>query len=318
MNASALNSAGVQAHHIADLWWLMFWVCLGVFIAVMIYLLIATFRRRSLVLVGRPGMPDPAVERRLTRLVVGAVGVTVGIVFVFLIASFITEKKVSALSTPNPLTIEVIGHQWWWEIRYDDPAPDRIVQTANEIHMPVGQPVLLKLFSRDVIHSFWVPSLNGKRDLIPGQENTFWIEADREGAYTGECAEFCGHQHANMRFAVLAEPPEKFQSWLAAQRQPAHAPQTTAEEHGRQVFLAGSCILCHTIAGTPAAGNNGPNLTHIASRPLLAAGAAPNTRGHLAGWVLDSQNLKPGNHMPPANLSSTDLQDLLAYLGGLK
>jgi cytochrome c oxidase subunit II len=318
MNQSSLHPAGIQALHISTLWWLMFWVCLGVFVLVMVFLMAAAFRRRPLIVVASLTTVDVGRERRMKKTVIGAVAMTVVILFVFLIASFLTGKTVSALSAPDPLTIEVVGHQWWWEIHYDDPTPSRMVTTANEIHIPIGKPALLKLFTRDVIHSFWVPNLQGKMDLIPGQENRMWIRADQVGRYEGQCAEFCGHQHAHMRFIVVAEPQDKFDAWLNAQRQPAHVPENDEEQKGQQVFLGSSCVLCHTIQGTPAAATNGPNLTHVGSRQTIAAGTIPNTKGHLGGWILDSQNIKPGNHMPPTNLNSDDLQNLLLYLESLK
>jgi cytochrome c oxidase subunit II len=318
MNQSALHPAGVQAQHINQLWWFMFWICLIVFVAVMAFMVAAALRKRSLALAGQLTPPDPALERRMKHTIIGAITITVFILFVFLMASFLTGKTVSALSTPTPLTIEVTGHQWWWEVRYMDPTANRIVSSANEIHIPAGEPVLIKLFTRDVIHSFWVPNLHGKRDLIPGEENTIWIEADQPGTYAGQCAEFCGHQHAHMRFLVIADTPDKFNQWIEAQRQSSHVPDDPDEQSGQEVFMSGPCILCHTVEGTPAAGRNGPDLTHVGSRQTLAAGTIPNTRGHLGGWIVDSQTVKPGNHMPPTNLGADDLQHLLAYIESLK
>jgi cytochrome c oxidase subunit 2 len=318
MTQSVLHPAGAQAGHIHDLWWFMFWICAAVFVIVMAFLLAAIFRRRAWVLVGHPTPPDAAQERRLSGVVGAAAGVTTLILFVFLIASFLTERTVSALNAPDALTIAVTGHQWWWEIQYPDSDPSKIVRTANEIHIPAGRPIRIKLATRDVIHSFWVPALHGKRDMIPGEENEIWLQADQPGRYDGQCAEFCGFQHAHMRLLVIAESPDQFSAWLDAQRQAAHAPDTPEQIHGQQVFMGTSCILCHTIRGTPAAATNGPDLTHVGRRQTLAAGAIPNTRGHLGGWIVDSQAIKPGNHMPSHNLSGPDLQDLLAYVESLK
>jgi cytochrome c oxidase subunit 2 len=315
---SALHPAGVQAEYISHLWWLMFWVCAAVFVIVVAFLLLAILRRRGLTIAGRPAVADPAQERRMTVTIGSGIAITVVILFVFLLATFFTGRSVSALYTPDPLTIHVIGRQWWWEIQYANSDPSKIVRSANEIHIPTGSPVLLKLSSRDVIHSFWVPSLNGKRDLIPGQESDIWIHAQQPGRYEGQCAEFCGEQHAHMRLIVIAVTPEQFSTWIDRQRQPAPAPADPELMRGQEVFLGGSCVLCHTIQGTPAAAMNGPDLTHVASRQTLAAATIPNTRGHLGGWIVDSQAIKPGNHMPPNNLDGRDLQALLGYIESLK
>ncbi|MDQ3819375.1 MAG: cytochrome c oxidase subunit II, partial [Acidobacteriota bacterium] len=258
-------------------------------------------------------------EQRMARTVQGAVAVTVLILFVFLIASFsIGRSLTSYMENKGVVTIEVTGHQWWWEVRYMDPNPSKIFTTANEIHIPVGQPVTLKLHSTDVIHSFWVPNLNGKKDLIPGKDSTIWLQADQPGVYRGQCAEYCGLQHAHMALFVFAEPVDKFNTWLDSQRAEAVAPSTESEQRGQQVFLTAPCIMCHAIHGTQASATVGPNLTHVASRSTIAAGTLPFTRGHLAGWIIDSQSIKPGNHMPPIALNSEDLQALLDYLQSLK
>jgi cytochrome c oxidase subunit 2 len=212
----------------------------------------------------------------------------------------------------------VIARQWWWELQYQADPPSQMVTTANELHIPVGKTVLLQLQSRDVIHSFWVPALHGKRDLIPGHPSTTAIRADRPGLYRGQCAEFCGVQHARMGLLVVAEPPDQFERWLAAARRPPPAPTTATARRGREVFLQGPCVMCHTVSGTIAAATNGPNLTHVASRMSLAAGTVANVRGHLAGWIADSQGIKPGNHMPRLSLPSADLLAVVEYLETLK
>ena len=314
---SALDPAGPGAARISDLWWLMFYVCAAVYIAVVVFLLIALFRSRSAERQERI-KPEMETERRLAKTVTGAVAATIVILFVFLVASFLTGRTLSEDADPNVLTIKVTGHQWWWDIEYQDPVPGRIFRTANEIHLPVGQTVRLQLTSRDVIHSFWVPNIDGKRDLIPGHETNIWLRADQPGVFRGQCAEFCGHQHAHMAFIVVVEPPEQFQAWVAQQRQIAAPPATPAEQRGQQVFFASSCVMCHTIRGTDASGRVAPDLTHLASRQTIAAGTLPNTRGHLGGWIIDSQRIKPGNRMPPNGLSPEDLQALLDYLQNLR
>jgi cytochrome c oxidase subunit II len=212
----------------------------------------------------------------------------------------------------------VIGHQWWWEFHYLNPVASQIVITANELHIPTGQPVRLKITARDVIHSFWVPNLHGKKDAIPGWENTDYVQADKPGIYHGQCAEFCGHQHAHMGFTVFADPPDAFDRWIAGQRSPPHQPATEAEKRGQDVFLRNACPMCHQIAGTTAHAFAGPELSHLGGRQTLAAGTLPNTRGNLAGWILNPQSVKPGARMPPNDLRGSDLQDLLAYLESLK
>jgi cytochrome c oxidase subunit 2 len=320
---SALQPAGPPAERINGLWWLMFWCLTGVFILVLGALalaLVSSHRRRLREPATPPaGATDPATERRMTRAVGGAIGLTVILLFVLLVASIATGRSISPLSAPkDALEVAVVGHQWWWQFEYADPDPSRIVSTANELHIPVGRAVKLRLTSRDVIHSFWVPNLNGKMDLIPGRNADTWIQADRPGVYRGQCAEFCGHQHAHMALEVIADPPERFAAWLAAQRQAAPLPASPLAQRGQQVFLSSSCPLCHAVQGTTAGSGVGPDLTHIASRRTLAAGTLPNNRGNLAGWILDPQSIKPGNRMPPTALSPADLEALLAYLESLR
>jgi cytochrome c oxidase subunit II len=312
---SVLYPAGPQAAHIHQLWWVMFWVCAAVFVLVMGFLLFAVWHPRRQ---GGQTVASPTTERRLAGAVLAAAAVTVLVLFGLLAVDFLTNRALAALSAPQPLTIKVTGHQWWWDIRYADSTPSQMLTTANELHIPVGQPVLLELTSQDVIHSFWVPNLHGKKDLIPGRVTTLWLQADRPGVFRGQCAEFCGHQHAYMAFLVIAEPPERFSAWLEAQRRPAEQPVDATAQRGQQVFLSSSCGLCHTVSGTLAGGKMGPDLTHLASRLTLAAGTLPNSRGHLAGWIVDAQQIKPGNKMPPNLLAAEELHALLAYLESLK
>lgn len=313
---SALDAAGPQAGRIEVLWWIFFWVCLAVFILVVTALLAAVLRRRG---VDRRLLEEPeGKERGLVRAVGGATAVSALVLIGLLIASVTTGRVVGSLAPPDALTLEVVGHQWWWEIIYEDPVPARRFTTANEIHIPVGRPIRIKTRSSDVIHSFWVPNLHGKRDLIPGQPSETWLQADRAGVFSGPCAEYCGLQHANMALVVVAEPPAVFEAWRAAQLQPAPPPSTALQSRGQAVFLSLPCPTCHTIAGTDAGGRAGPDLTHLASRRTLAAGTFPNNRGHLAGWILDPQTQKPGNKMPAVALQSDDLQSLLAYLESLR
>jgi cytochrome c oxidase subunit II len=316
---SALDPAGPGAARIGDIWWLMLFVCTAVFVAVIGTLLWAISRRRRPTLDGLSGAvrPDPQRERRMAQVVGAAIAVTVAIVLLFVVASFWIGREL--IAEPGPaLSIEVTAQRWWWDVRYSDPVPSRGFSTANEIHIPVGRPVRLTLRSIDVIHSFWVPNLQGKKDLIPGQVNTLDVQADRPGVFRGQCAEFCGLQHAHMALYVVAEPADQFARWQERQRQPAPEPETEQQKRGREVFMASSCVLCHAINGTSAGGIAGPNLTHVASRLSLAAGTLPNTRGHLAGWIVDPQLRKPGNNMPPNLLMPEDFQALLSYLETLQ
>jgi cytochrome c oxidase subunit 2 len=212
------------------------------------------------------------------------------------------------------MTIEVVGHQWFWEVRY----PGTTAVTANEIHIPVGARVNVVARTADVIHSFWVPQLNRKIDMIPGHTNRIALQAERPGRYRGQCAEFCGAQHAHMGMYVVAEPPQRFKAWLAAQAAPRRAPATPEEQRGERVFLANACAGCHTLRGTSAAGDIGPDLTHVASRSTLAALALPNTPAALTEWVRDPQHAKPGNRMPALHLPDRDLRDVVAYLESLR
>jgi cytochrome c oxidase subunit 2 len=227
---------------------------------------------------------------------------------------FIIKTTQAPAAKTTKLTIQVIGHQWWWEVRY--PGTDAV--TANEIHIPVRTPVLVQATTADVIHSFWVPRLNRKIDTIPGQTNTIELYADAVGRYRGQCSEFCGLQHAHMGMYVFADPPARFRRWLAAQERPAVAPAGTLARQGEQVFVNGPCSSCHQIRGTSARGYVGPDLTHVESRTTLAALTIPNRRPELADWIVDSQHVKPGNQMPNVNLSAPQLRALLAYLEELK
>jgi cytochrome c oxidase subunit II len=311
---SALDPAGPQAARISHLWWVMLAVCTAVFTLVLGALLYAMFHSRR----SDSAVADLNTRRRISITIAGAVAATVIVLFILLIASVSAGRGLSTLSTTGALTIEVTGHQWWWEIHYVDPLPGQQMVTANEIHIPVNRPVELKLASQDVIHSFWVPNLHGKRDLIPGHLTTLSLQADRPGVYRGQCAEFCGYQHALMAFMIVAEPADTFSAWLDHQRRPAAQPVDDMQQRGQEVFLSSPCIMCHTIRGTPAGGKVAPDLTHLASRRMLAAGTLPNTPGSLAGWIIDPQNLKPGNKMPSHHFNPDELQALLAYLVSLK
>lgn len=315
-NHNALEPAGRQADRIASLFWVFLVVCSLVWVVVLVFavLAVARGRRRGVV------ADDPATNARMRRGIVVAVGATAVILTGFMIADFAVGRSVAGYHADAraALTIQVIGHQWWWEIIYEDSVASRSIETANEIHIPVGRPILIKGESRDVIHSFWIPNLHGKRDMIPGYSTMLWLRADQPGVYEGQCAEYCGHQHAKMRLTVIAHEPGDFSRWYESARLPARPPTDSLAQRGLEVFLAGPCVMCHAIRGTPAGGTVGPELTHFASRRSIGAGAIPNTRGHLAAWILDPQQIKPGNLMPPNALPPDALAALLAYLETLK
>jgi len=240
---------------------------------------------------------------------------------VALVAALIwTMQALAAVDSPAHaprLTIEVTGHQWWWEVRYLGAAPSETFTTANEIHVPVGQPVLVKLYGADVIHSFWIPALTGKTDTIPGRENVAWLQADRAGVYRGQCTEYCGAQHAHMAAFVVAEPEAAFETWRQGQLSAA-APPATPDATAGEAVMVSRCGSCHTVRGTTAGGVLGPDLTHLMSRQTLASGALANTPGNLAGWISDPQSAEPGSLMPPTFLSGPDLTCLRTYLASLR
>ena len=282
---------------------------------VVIALAIAMLRRHN-------ARPDPlALNNRWEGRTLGVVGTLVGLVGLIVIGlTFLSYGAQRELFAPadGALTVNIVGHQWWWEVVYPSTDPSQIVTTANEIHVPVGQPVTLKLTSADVIHSFWVPSLMGKADLIPGRSNDLTFTAEKPGVYNGNCAEFCGMQHAHMGLRVVAQNKADFSAWRAGQLQTAAAPTTASAQTGETVFESTACALCHNISGTPAGGQAGPDLTHLASRSSLATGMLPWGRGQLAAWISDPQGIKPGTQMPDVRLAPKQLDALLDYLMGLK
>jgi cytochrome c oxidase subunit II len=311
-----LAPQGPQAARIAEWFWVSTALGTAIFLVYCGLLGYALWRAR------RNGEENFLPPRHGRNLVIwGGIGVPVIVLLGLLVYSVYVDRLLATLGNPRHelLTIEVTGHQFWWEVRYRDAAnPWREFITANEIHIPVGQPVRFVLQSRDVIHSFWVPNLHGKLDMIPGRSNELVLQADQAGVYRGQCAEFCGIQHAKMLFLVIAEPPEAFAAWWDRQLQPAPEPVDPVVVRGREVFMRNGCGICHAIRGTEAFGAVAPDLSWFGLRRTLAAGVRPNTRGHLAGWIADPQGVKPGNFMPAVALHSEDLQALLRYLHSLR
>jgi cytochrome c oxidase subunit II len=309
---SPLDPKSEPARDIADLWWWMLAAAAVVLIGAIVLLAWSWLRR------GKEGLPLLGRNERASTGLVLVFGIAIPIVS--LVALFIVSNLILIKDTDAPakastaMTIEVIAHQWFWEIRY----PGTTAVTANEIHIPARTRVNTIVRTDDVIHSFWVPQLNRKVDAVPGHPNRLLLYADKPGRYRGDCAELCGFQHSHMGVYVFADEPDDFRAWLAEQARPAREPTTPAERAGRHVFLSNQCASCHTIRGTPARGEIGPDLTHLKSRTTIAALTLPNRKGYLGGWVLDPQHQKPGNKMPGLNLSPEDFQSLLAYLQSLR
>jgi cytochrome c oxidase subunit 2 len=234
------------------------------------------------------------------------------------IASFVVDRDAAARARHPQFSIKIIANQWWWDVVYTTPDVSKIVHTANELHLPVGAEAEIELQSNDVIHSFWVPNLAGKQDLIPGRTTDIQLLPQKTGHFRAQCAEFCGMQHANMALVVTVESKADFLRWIEAQRKPALAPTSPLELAGYRYVTTHECSSCHNISGTPAGGQIGPDLTHFASRPTIGAGTLPMSRANLYGWIADPQSQKPGNNMPTIGLAPNDLHAVVAYLERLK
>ncbi len=301
---SALESKGRNAAYVEGIWWYLFITASLVFVIVMGLMVIGLLRRGKSATAG-----EATNDNSVKPLFIGGVIVTALILVTTVGFTFRAFNVLSQPAGDSRLTFEIIGKQFWWEIRHNG-----VAISANELRIPVGETVRLELRSDNVIHSFWVPQLTYKRDTMPGEENVLYMRADEAGIYRGLCAEFCGVQHGKMMFVVVAEEPEDFAAWLERVQQ--NAVQVSGDDAliGRAVFANAGCAGCHAVRGTDAQGQLGPDLTHIASRLTLGAAIMPNTRGHLGGWIVNSQALKPGNYMPAQNLASSDLQNLLTYL----
>lgn len=305
----ALDPAGPHAGAVATLTWVLFAMGVLVLLAVLVALGLALFG-------------PPRWRRRLggERLVwIGGLGFPVVVLTALLVYGLSLTSGLSRPSGPGELTIRVTGEMWWWRVAYLDEQGRELFQDANEVRIPAGRPVTFELESADVVHSFWVPQLAGKLDMVPGRRNILRLQADAPGIYGGQCAEYCGGPHALMGLVVEAVPAEAFDAWMATAAAPAPAPADALRQRGRDVFAASGCGACHTVRGTEANGLAGPDLTRVGARRTLGAGILPNNRGTLAGWVADSQAIKPGNRMPAYEvLSGEELQAVSAYLEGLR
>jgi cytochrome c oxidase subunit II len=314
---SFFNPTSPQARAVAHLWWWMLGVGGVIWIgvaAIAVYAALANGGHRES---DDLQHVSPETHSRMERVVGVAGFATVLILVGFLIYDFAVGRAL-AQHPQRGLTIQITGQQWWWEVEYESPDPSQRLVTANEIHIPVGEPVQFKLRAADVIHSFWAPNLNGKRDLIPGYMSTIWFKADTAGVYRGQCAEFCGLQHAKMAFYIVADPRPKFNAWYAASSQPHQTPTDSTLLYGQRVFMTSGCAVCHTISGTPAQSNVGPSLSHLESRSTIAAGTLANNHANLMGWIVNPQAIKPGTRMPAIPLEPNQLTALVAYLESLK
>ena len=298
-----MDPAGPGARRIEGLWWVLFWIS-AVVLVVITGLLVAAVRRR--------GSIDLEVDKTAPRLgnsfiLIAGVGIPALVLAGTFVYSMIQMNLLATAGEDAELTITVEARNWWWDVRYPNGAV-----TANEIHIPVGEPVRLLLPSADVVHSFWVPQLQAKMDHVPGMENEMWLEADEPGRYRGQCAEFCGLQHAHMEFYVVADPD--FDEWVEREALPAKSPSDESARSGEAVFMDSTCIGCHAVRGTEAESEVGPDLTHLDARETIAAGKLTNTRENLAEFIVDPQGVKPGVGMPPTDLTDQDLDALLDYL----
>lgn len=338
---SSLDPAGPAAREIDRLWEIMLWTSTVVTLIVVAAIVFALFRPRGAGFIpeaDRPADPRgelendesagrgkqdqgrPSSERTGTRwMVITGIIVPTIILTGLLVYTLATLGALSPRSDDaSTLTVEVTGHQWWWSVRYLSAEPSQMAVTANEIRIPVGQRVRVLLRAEDVIHSFWVPGLQGKADMVPGRTNVTWIQADAPGTWRGQCAEYCGMQHAKMALVVVAQAPDEFARWLALQREPAPVPSEAGGLADRETFLQSGCVFCHTVRGTLAHGTAGPDLTHLATRLTLAAGELPNTPGNLYGWIANPQALKPGTKMPAVPLEAEELHAIVRYLQTLR
>lgn len=309
---SILNDHSPQSHDIMLLWWWMLGAALIVLLGAIAMLVIAYLRRN------KPGLPFFGTREDVPQAMVLFFGIAVPAVVLVVLFAVADVYLVRKTAPPNPkttaMTIHVIGRQWWWDVEY----PGTDVVTANEIHIPVRTRINLIATTGDVIHSFWVPALNRKIDMIPGRVNRILLYASNPGRYRGQCSQFCGLEHAHMAFYVFAQPKAQFEAWLRNQEKPAVSPRTPAEKAGLGYFLADQCASCHTIAGTAAQGDVGPNLTHVGSRTTLAALTIPNTPYWMAKWIANPQAIKPGVQMPDLGVPPAQIRDIVAYLESLK
>ncbi len=302
-----LEGHGSKALAIVPLTWGLLILSMAVVLIVSALVMWGILRRH-------PGAGTNVVARHQDglRYVYAGIALTILVLAISVGWTMVVLAKINSPPGTPALTLDVTAKQWWWDVRYESEKPHEVFETANEIHIPVGKPVEIKLRSPDVIHSFWIPALTGKTDVIPGQTNTTWMQASNAGTFIGQCAEFCGLEHARMGLRVIAEPDDKFEAWRAKQLEPPHG-----DPAGGIVFLQ-RCGVCHAVRGTAAGGAYGPDLSHLMTRSTLAAGTIPNTPGYLSAWIIDPERIKPGTRMPAVGLSGPELEKIRTYLATLQ
>jgi cytochrome c oxidase subunit 2 len=315
---SYLTGSGPKNYPVVSLLWGEIILCLAVAAIIAVLVLTGSLLRRHRTTDGMESVPLERSGSGLAFIYLG-ISITFVVLVGFAVWNYYVIASVAGPPPGAPTTVEITGHQWWWEVRYlgrDQDHPGFI--TANEMHIPVGAPVKIVLHTSDVIHSFWVPALSGKMDTIPGQNNTTWLQADHPGTYRGQCTEYCGQQHAHMGFAVTAEPQPQFDTWWREQSLgPKLVGAPDSAQRGQAVFIR-HCAVCHTVRGTPAQGRIGPDLSHLMQRKTLAAATLPNTIGYLSAWISNPQHIKPGNLMPTLTMSASELNSLRDFLRTLQ
>lgn len=307
---STLSPTGEQASDIGALWNLMMAVCVPIYVLVLAALALALHRA------SRNAAPSTEHDRAIAGGLLAWSLVMAGLLSVLVISSFVVDRRLNR-ATLQPVQVRITARQWWWQIDYLDADVAKRFTTANELHLPVGRDARIELVAGDVIHSLWIPSLSGKQDLIPGRTNRLTLTPHRTGWYRGQCAEFCGLEHALMALEVRVDDSAGFERWRAHQLEPGSAPGSDQALAGKQVFESGACMMCHAVSGTVAGGHNGPDLTHLASRRTLAAASFPLDRATLERWIADPQKLKPGALMPAVPLTAQQRANVVEYLMGL-
>jgi cytochrome c oxidase subunit 2 len=322
---TTLRGHGLAAIRISHLAWFMTILFLAVSLIMWTLLATAFYKRRGTLAEHAP------IDSEGGEIWIAIGGLAVPFVILTLLfvlgLSLLSDFPIHGMRGPMAVSaaealkpeIRITGHQWWWQIDYLNSDPSKEFTTANELHLPAGRPMYIEVVTKDVMHSLWIPALHGKVDMIPGLANYILIQSSEPGTYEGQCAEYCGEQHAHMRLLAIVQEPAEYEAWLQQQRQPGADPKTPDEIAGESIFLSSPCIACHQVRGTTAAGTLGPDLTHIGSRQLIGADSFPNNNAYLEAWITNAQSLKPGCLMPNLpQFNGPQLLDLVAYLRQLK
>jgi cytochrome c oxidase subunit 2 len=313
---SVLDPAGDQASALHGLMRVMVGVCGIAYLLVMAFLAVAIWRGRRRLAASAAPAPTSSDGRLRLGLMAWVAFIIVGL-GVMTGASFLVDRSLAKGGDGAP-EILITGQQWWWRVQYWEPSSHRWIEAANELHLPINQPTRVEVVSADVIHSFWIPSLSGKLDMIPGRVNRLTLTPRRLGWLRGQCAEFCGLQHTEMALDVKVESPADYIAWRTTQAEPASQPADDVTRHGRDVFVSGPCAVCHAVRGVTEKGRAAPDLTHVGSRRYLAAGTLPMSHAAMMGWIAQPQDHKPGAEMPATGLPPQDVDAVARYLEGLK